>query len=57
MEPLPLALLSAALVLGTYYFGKWVGQRIAFVTCALAYRNDKQATCKALEQLIEELGL
>lgn len=54
MELLPFALLSAALVLGTYYFGKWVGAGDAFMHCARAYKCDKELFCKTVEKLIED---
>lgn len=57
MELLPLALLNAALVLGTYYFGKWMGGGECFKDVLLAYKQDKELFCKALEKLIEENDL
>lgn len=57
MELLPLALLNAALVLSTYYFGKWKGGGECFKDVVLAYKQDKELFCKALEKLIEENDL
>ncbi len=57
MELLPLALLNAALVLGTYYFGKWVGGGECFKDVLLAYKQDKEIFCKQIEKVIEENDL
>lgn len=51
------ALLISAIVLIAYWVGKLVGEANAYVICALAYKHNKEATCKALEQLIEEKDL
>lgn len=51
------ALLISAIVLIAYWLGKLVGEANAYVICALAYKHNKEATCKALEQLIEEIDL
>ena len=57
MELLPIALITAACVVVAYYIGKWVGEANAYVICALAYKHNKVAFCKALEQIIEENDL
>lgn len=57
MELLPFALLSAALVLGTYYFGKWVGGGECLNIVLLAYKQDKEIFCKQIEKVIEENDL
>ena len=41
MEFLPMALFNAALVLGTYFFGKWVGGGECFKEMLLSYKEDK----------------
>lgn len=57
MELLPFALLNAALVLGTYYFGKWVGGGECLNIVLLAYKQDKEIFCKQIEKVIEENDL
>lgn len=57
MELLPLALLNAALVLGTYYFGKWMGGGECFKGVLLSYKEDKIEFCKQIEKIIEENDL
>lgn len=57
MELLPLALLNAALVLSTYYFGKWVGGGECFKDVLLSYKEDKIEFCKQIEKIIEENDL
>lgn len=57
MELLPLALLNAALVLGTYFFGKWMGGGQCFKEMLLAYKEDKVEFCKQIEQVLEEHDL
>ena len=57
MELLPLALLNAELVLGTYYFGKWMGGGECFKVVLLAYKQDKEIFCKQIEKVIEENDL
>lgn len=56
MELLPIALISAAVVVA-YYIGKWVGMAAACRFCVLAYKHNKAAFCKAMEETIEENGL
>ena len=46
-----------SIVLIAYWVGKLVGEANTYVICALAYKHNKEATCKALEQLIEEKDL
>ena len=57
MELLSIALLNAALVLGTYYFGKWVGGGECLNIVLLAYKQDKEIFCKQIEKVIEENDL
>lgn len=57
MELLPIALITAACVVVAYYIGKGVGEANAYVICALAYKHNKEATCKAFEHIIEEFDL
>lgn len=57
MELLSIALLNAALVLGTYYFGKWVGGGECFKDVLLSYKEDKIEFCKQIEKIIEENDL
>ena len=57
MEFLLIALLNAALVLGTYFFGKWVGGGQCFKEMLLSYKEDKVEFCKQLEEAIEENNL
>ena len=57
MELLPLALINAALVLGTYYFGKWIGGGECLNIVLLAYKQDKEIFCKQIEKVIEENDL
>lgn len=54
MELLPIALISAAAVVVAYYIGKWVGEGNAYAVCVLAYKRNKVAFCKAIEEVIEE---
>jgi len=54
MELLPIALISAAAVVVAYYIGKWIGEGNAYAVCVLAYKHNKVAFCKAMEEVIEE---
>lgn len=42
MELLPIALITAAAVVGAYYIGKWVGEGNAYTVCVLAYKHNKE---------------
>jgi uncharacterized protein (UPF0333 family) len=57
MELLPIALITAACVVVAYYIGKWVGEGNACAVFVQAYKRNKGAFCKALEQIIEENDL
>lgn len=57
MELLPIALITAACVILAYYLGKWVGEGNAYAVFVQAYKRNKVAFCKALEEVIEENDL